>query len=230
MGRKEGDLRTVGQARCPGGDGLEVLAADALLVYLAQDRLEQEADRERQPVELRQAGLLAGRPRRRRSNRDASIIHPTGGRWPLGPKRARVQAARKAAPLLSAASSARPLGRLTRGTFRRMAKVTTRGRKNGALRPPTPEPGETAPAAGPGAPQAGLEGPLEDVLHSLVTQAVALLKGDGGGFYVADPVRRTLRCVVATGTPATVLGTVLQYGEGAAGNVAEAGTPVRVDG
>src|SRR3990172_6925602 len=51
----------------------------------------------------------------------------------------------------------------------------------------------------------------------------------GGGFYVADPVRRTLRCVVATGTPATILGTVLQFGEGAAGKVAETGAPVRVD-
>ncbi len=110
-----------------------------------------------------------------------------------------------------------------------MAKVSTRGRKNGGPRPPTPEPAEAAPAADPGPAQTGLEGPLEDVLHSLVTQAVALLKGDGGGFYVADPIRRTLRCVVATGTPATVLGTVLQFGEGPAGNVAETGAPVRVD-
>jgi signal transduction histidine kinase len=110
-----------------------------------------------------------------------------------------------------------------------MAKVSTRGRKNGGPRPPTPEPAEAAPAADPGRVQTGLEGPLEDVLHSLVTQAVALLKGDGGGFYEADPIRRTLRCVVATGTPATVLGTVLQFGEGAAGNVAETGAPVRVD-
>ncbi len=59
--RKEGDLRTVGQTRCPGGNGPDVLAADALFVDLAQDRLEQEADRERQPVELRQAGLLERR-------------------------------------------------------------------------------------------------------------------------------------------------------------------------
>src|SRR3990172_9563354 len=112
---------------------------------------------------------------------------------------------------------------------RRMAKVSTRGRKNGGPRPPTPEPAESAPTADPGPVQAGPEGPLEDALHSLVTQAVALLKGDGGGYSVADPVRRTLRCVVATGTPATVLGTVLQYGEGASGNVAETGTAVRVD-
>ncbi|MBF8255746.1 MAG: Histidine kinase protein [Anaerolineales bacterium] len=110
-----------------------------------------------------------------------------------------------------------------------MAKVSTRGRKNGGPRPPTPEPAKSAPVADPEPVQAGLEGPLEDVLHSLVTQAVALLKGDGGGFYMADPIRRTLRCVVATGTPATVLGTVLQFGEGAAGNVAETGAPVRVD-
>src|SRR3970282_2189843 len=112
---------------------------------------------------------------------------------------------------------------------RKMAKVSTRGRKKGGTRPPTTAPAESAPAADPGPVQAGLEGPLEDTLHSLVTQAVALLKGDGGGFYMADPIRRTLRCVVATGAPATVLGTVLQFGEGAAGNVAETGTPVRVD-
>src|SRR3990172_11953690 len=83
------------------------------------------------------------------------------------------------------------LGRLSDSRVGRpkMAKVSTRGRKNGGPRPPTPEPAEAAPAADPGLVQAGLEGPLEDVLHSLVTPAVALLKGDGGGFYVADPLR-----------------------------------------
>lgn len=66
-----------------------------------------------------------------------------------------------------------------------------------------------------------VEEPLGGVLGSLVTHAVALLKGDGGGFYLADPGLRTLRCVVTAGSPPGVLGTVLRYGEGAAGRVAE---------
>jgi GAF domain-containing protein len=109
-----------------------------------------------------------------------------------------------------------------------MAKVSSRAAKKPAARSAHPEP-EPSLAAEQDAVQAGLGGALEDVLHSLVMQAVALLKGDGGGFYVSNPAQRTLSCVVAVGTPTSVLGTVLDYGEGAAGKVAQSGAPLMVD-
>jgi GAF domain-containing protein len=106
-----------------------------------------------------------------------------------------------------------------------MAKVNSR-----AANKPTALSKKKAPMQPAQSPQPeGLEGALEQILQSLVLQAVDLLKGDGGGFYLANPAQRTLRCVVATGTPSNVLGTVLRYGEGAAGKVAETGAPVNVE-
>jgi GAF domain-containing protein len=89
----------------------------------------------------------------------------------------------------------------------------------------------TPRAEGPGseAVPVGLEQTLEPVLQALVVQASQLLKGDGGGFYLSYPAERRLRCIVATGTPASIVGTVLGYGEGAAGRVAESGEPLLVD-
>jgi GAF domain-containing protein len=106
----------------------------------------------------------------------------------------------------------------------RAAPRTTKkraARKADAVRKP--------PAQAPHPAGAGLEPALELVLKDLVTQAVTLLDGDGGGYYLANPSERTLRCVIATGTPTSVLGTVLEYGEGAAGKVAVTAAPVRVD-
>ena len=68
----------------------------------------------------------------------------------------------------------------------------------------------------------------EKALNSLVAQAIELLRGDGGGFYLADPARRQLRSVVAQGIPTGTVGTVLAYGEGAAGKVAQTGKPLNI--
>jgi len=110
-----------------------------------------------------------------------------------------------------------------------MAKVTTRAGKKPASRPPTGKAGGSAPAAATAGVEPSLGGALDEALNSLVMHAVALLKGNGGGFYLANPAQRSLRCVVAAGTTATVLGTILQFGEGAAGKVAESGAPLRLD-
>jgi GAF domain-containing protein len=110
-----------------------------------------------------------------------------------------------------------------------MTKMSARGENRQSRKPSPSKSTAKNQAAAPSVADEGLQGGLEDVLQSLVVQAVALLKGDGGGFYISNQGQRTLRCVVATGTPATVLGTVLRYGEGAAGTVAETGAPVRVD-
>jgi len=109
-----------------------------------------------------------------------------------------------------------------------MAKPPARSRRQSPTRSATTAAESPEPSADTVVSSA-LEGALLDVLQAVVGQATALLKGDGGGFYLADPGGRTLRCVVASGTPSTVLGTVLRYGEGAAGKVAETGQPVNVE-
>ena len=126
-----------------------------------------------------------------------------------------------------------------------MAKATTRGAKKNAPPPTSKE--RRAGTALPVSSAEGLSGLTtlaavrrltsevvldrgqQKVLNSLVAQAVELLRGDGGGFYLADPARRQLRCVVAQGMPTDIVGKVLAYGEGAAGKVAESGEPLNIE-
>src|SRR3989304_9679227 len=118
-----------------------------------------------------------------------------------------------------------------------MAKATTRGTRKKPAHKATPP--KRSGAAPPAAATEGLSGRMtlaavrrltsdvgldpsqQKVLHSLVAQAVELLRGDGGGFYLADPARRQLRCVVAQGMPTDIVGKGLAYGGGAAGRVGE---------
>src|SRR3989304_2386965 len=126
-----------------------------------------------------------------------------------------------------------------------MAKATTRGTRKKPAHKATPP--KRSGAAPPAAATEGLSGLMtlaavrrlnsdvgldptqQKVLHSLVAQAVELLRGDGGGFYLADPARRQLRSVVAQGSAAANLGKILAYGEGAAGKVAENGEPLNIE-
>ena len=70
---------------------------------------------------------------------------------------------------------------------------------------------------------------LVDLLNIIVTRAVDLLKGTSGGLYLCDPVHRRVRCVVSYKTEEDYAGTVLSYGEGAAGTVASTGEPLIID-
>jgi GAF domain-containing protein len=69
---------------------------------------------------------------------------------------------------------------------------------------------------------------LGAVFESIVARAVELLRGDGGGLYVVEPEVRRVRCVVSQNTKASFVGTVLAFGEGAAGTVAETGQPLNI--
>jgi signal transduction histidine kinase/GTP-sensing pleiotropic transcriptional regulator CodY len=109
-----------------------------------------------------------------------------------------------------------------------MARATSHGGKKRTTRTAATS-GNPATPVSAGGGNAGFEAALEPVLQDLVAQAVALLDGDGGGFYLANPPARTLRCVVASGSAGDVLGIVLRYGEGAAGRVAETAAPLRID-
>ena len=70
---------------------------------------------------------------------------------------------------------------------------------------------------------------LSDLLNTIVMRAVDLLGGTSGGLYLCDPDQRQARCVVSYKTPENYTGTVLAYGEGAAGTVAATGKPLVID-
>ena len=70
---------------------------------------------------------------------------------------------------------------------------------------------------------------LAVLLETIVERAARLLRVSSGGMYLCDPQKREARCAVAYRTPYSIKGTVLKYGEGAAGTVAETGKPLLVD-
>lgn len=70
---------------------------------------------------------------------------------------------------------------------------------------------------------------LQTLLQTVVERAARLLGAGSGGMYLCDPDRREARCVVSFNTPHDYVGTVIKYGEGAAGTVAETGEPLIID-
>jgi len=70
---------------------------------------------------------------------------------------------------------------------------------------------------------------LPTLLSAIVERAAHLLRAPSGGLYTCDPEREEVRCVVSYNTPRDYTGTVLRYGEGAAGIVAKTGEPLIVD-
>ena len=67
------------------------------------------------------------------------------------------------------------------------------------------------------------------LLEIIVERAVYLLHADGGGLYLCDSKQQVARCVVSYNTPSDYAGTILKYGEGAAGVVAQTGKPLVID-
>ena len=67
------------------------------------------------------------------------------------------------------------------------------------------------------------------LLRTIVAKAVELTGGTGGGLYLCDRKKREVRCVTSTNTKKDFSGTVLKYGEGASGIVAETGKPLIID-
>jgi len=70
---------------------------------------------------------------------------------------------------------------------------------------------------------------LEKILQSITARATELLEGSSGGLYLCDVENRKVRCVVSYKTARDFTGTTLDYGEGAAGIVAETGEPQIID-
>jgi PAS domain S-box-containing protein len=67
---------------------------------------------------------------------------------------------------------------------------------------------------------------LPTLLQTIVERATRLLEAPIGGLYLCEPETEQVRCVVSHNTPEDYRGTVLTYGEGAAGTVAQTGEPL----
>ncbi len=70
---------------------------------------------------------------------------------------------------------------------------------------------------------------LPVLLRTIVERAARLLNAPSGGLYLCDPERQEARCVVSYNIKRDYVGTVLKYGEGAAGLVAQTGKPLLID-
>ncbi len=70
---------------------------------------------------------------------------------------------------------------------------------------------------------------LPILLQTIVERAAQLLGARSGGLYLCDPRRAEVRCVVSYNTVRDFTGTILKYGEGAAGVVAQTGQPLIIN-
>ena len=70
---------------------------------------------------------------------------------------------------------------------------------------------------------------LSELLESIVERAVRLLGATGGGMYLCDSEKKEVRCAIGYNTATNVVGTVIKFGEGAAGIVAMTGKPLIID-
>ncbi|MGB7876163.1 MAG: PAS domain S-box protein [Anaerolineales bacterium] len=70
---------------------------------------------------------------------------------------------------------------------------------------------------------------LQEFLQGIVARAADMLHASSGGLYVTEPEKERVRCVVSYNTARDFTGTVLNYGEGAAGYVAQTGKSLVVD-
>jgi PAS domain S-box-containing protein len=70
---------------------------------------------------------------------------------------------------------------------------------------------------------------LETLLETVVERAARLLDASSGAIYLCEPGQAQVRLVVSYGLPKGYQGTVLSYGEGAAGMVAQTGEALIID-
>lgn len=69
---------------------------------------------------------------------------------------------------------------------------------------------------------------LPGLLESIVERACQLVDAPGGGLYLNDNDQQELRCVVSHHTQKDYRGTVLKYGEGVAGRIAQSGLSLNI--
>ena len=69
---------------------------------------------------------------------------------------------------------------------------------------------------------------LTALLHAIVRRAASLLDAPMGGLYLVRPDAETLEMVVSHKLPGDFVGTILRFGDGISGRVAETGSPLMV--
>jgi len=74
-----------------------------------------------------------------------------------------------------------------------------------------------------------MERDLAKLLHTIIERAAGLLNAAGGGLYLCEPELAQVRCVVSYNTPRDFTDTILKYGEGAAGRVAQTAEPLIIN-
>lgn len=70
---------------------------------------------------------------------------------------------------------------------------------------------------------------LPSLLKTVVERAVHLLEANGGALYTCDNGKKQIVCVVSYNTTRDYTNDILEYGEGAAGKVAETGAPLLIN-
>ena len=71
-------------------------------------------------------------------------------------------------------------------------------------------------------------GDVEALLRTIVAKAMDTMQATAGSLYLAQPSDRVVHCVVSLPNPPDYTGTVLAYGEGAAGLVAQTAEPLLI--
>ena len=74
-----------------------------------------------------------------------------------------------------------------------------------------------------------IERDLGRLLRIIVETAAGMIGAPSASLYLTEPALRQVRCAISLNTPKDYTGTVLKYGEGAAGVVAETGQPVVIE-
>ncbi len=67
---------------------------------------------------------------------------------------------------------------------------------------------------------------LDELLRAIVERAAKLLNVPGGTLYLCDAEKQIARCVVSLNMARDYVGTVVRYGEGVSGRVAQSGQPL----
>ncbi len=70
---------------------------------------------------------------------------------------------------------------------------------------------------------------LDTLLQSIVTKVTVLLNAKRNGFWLCQPEHKSLRLAATSNINQPAVGTIIKYGEGLAGKIAESGQPLIID-
>ncbi|HEX8992789.1 MAG TPA: GAF domain-containing protein [Anaerolineales bacterium] len=74
-----------------------------------------------------------------------------------------------------------------------------------------------------------MERDISALLQVIVERAAGIVAAPSAALYLCEPEYRQVRCAVSYNTPRNLTGTIMKYGEGAAGTVADTGQPLIIE-